>query len=237
MRNNYNTIFAQDDWKFRHNLTLNFGVRWDYDSEFQKKDNLSPRIGFAWAATPKTVVRGHFGRFYDQFRLGLARAVPSFGGADQRVVQPFSYPRGFFGVPTIAPAAINASLFPGGLCVSTNLTDAQITAGNVACPFSPGLFIGIDRLNKVVASGHALIPANAVINIANIQQLSGLTPQQYADSGERRGGQDARFLFLGTVWRVDSRRDSAATLPHQYRREFRHALYKQRGHRCAARVW
>src|SRR5688572_31393516 len=36
----------------------NFGVRWDYDSEFEKKDNLSPRIGFAWAATPKTVVRG-----------------------------------------------------------------------------------------------------------------------------------------------------------------------------------
>jgi hypothetical protein len=197
LRNNYNTIFAQDDWKFRHNLTLNFGVRWDYDSEFQKKDNLSPRIGFAWAATPKTVVRGHFGRFYDQFRLGLARAVPSFGGADQRVVQPFSYPRGFFGVPTIAPAAINASLFPGGLCVSTNLTDAQISSGNVACPFSPGLFIGIDRLNKVVAPGHALIPANAVINITNIQQLSGLTPQQYADAASAAVGKAPGFFFWG----------------------------------------
>jgi Carboxypeptidase regulatory-like domain/TonB-dependent Receptor Plug Domain/TonB dependent receptor len=197
LNNNYHTVFAQDDWKFRHNLTLNFGVRWDYDSEFQKKDNISPRIGFAWAATPKTVVRGHFGRFYDQFRLGLARAVPSFGGADQRVVQPFSYPRGFFGVPTIAPAAINASLFPGGLCVSTNLTDAQIAAGNVACPFSPGLFIGIDRLNKVVAPGHALIPANAVINISNIQQLSGLTPQQFADQASTAVGKAPGFFFWG----------------------------------------
>ena len=197
LRNNYHTFFAQDDWKFRHNLTLNFGVRWDYDSEFQKKDNISPRIGFAWAATPKTVVRGHFGRFYDQFRLGLARAVPSFGGADQRAVQPFSYPRGFFGVPTIAPAAINASLFPGGLCVSPNLTDAQIAAGNVACPFSPGLFIGIDRLNKVVAPGHALIPANAVINIANIQQLSGLTPQQFLDQASISVGKAPGFFFWG----------------------------------------
>lgn len=195
--NNYHTIFAQDDWKFHRNLTLNFGVRWDYDSEFQVKDNISPRVGFAWAATPKTVVRGHFGRFYDQFRLGLARAVPSFGGADQRVVQPFSYPRGFFGVPTIAPAAINASLFPGGLCVSTNLTDAQIAAGNIACPFSPGLFIGIDRLNKVVAPGHALIPANAVINIANIQQLSGLSPQQYADQASIAVGKTPGFFFWG----------------------------------------
>ncbi|HEX5873017.1 MAG TPA: TonB-dependent receptor [Pyrinomonadaceae bacterium] len=197
LRNNYHTIFAQDDWKFRHNLTLNFGMRWDYDSEFETKDNISPRVGFAWAATPKTVVRGHFGRFYDQFRLGLARAVPSFGGADQRVVQPFSYPRGFFGVPTIAPAAINASLFPGGLCVSTSLTDAQIAAGNVACPFSPGLFIGIDRLNRVVAPGHALIPANAVINIANIQQLSGLSPQQFADQASLAVGKAPGFFFWG----------------------------------------
>src|SRR2546421_2673269 len=82
LRHHYNAGFAQDDWKFRHNLTLNFGVRWDYDSEFRRKDNISPRIGFAWAATPKTLVRGHYGRFYDQYRLGLTRDVPFFGGAD-----------------------------------------------------------------------------------------------------------------------------------------------------------
>jgi Carboxypeptidase regulatory-like domain/TonB dependent receptor/TonB-dependent Receptor Plug Domain len=202
LRNDYNAIFGQDDWKFRHNLTLNFGFRWDYDSEFQSKDNISPRIGFAWQVTPKTVIRGHGGRFYDQFRLGLTRDVPSFGGADRRVVQPFSFPRGFYGVPTLAVAAIDASLFPGGLCVSPNLTDAQIIAGNVACPASfaggiPQLFIGFDRLNKVVAAGHALIPANSVINISNIQTLSGLTPQQYADAASAAVGKAAGFFFWG----------------------------------------
>jgi hypothetical protein len=197
LRNNYNALFFQDDWKFRQNLTLNLGLRWDYDSEFVTKENISPRVGFAWSATPRTVIRGHYGLFYDQFRLGLVRDVPAFGGADRRVVQPFSYPRGFYGVPTLAPAAINASLFPGGLCVSPNLTDAQISAGNVACPFSPGLFIGIDRLNRVVAPGHALIPANAVINLNNIQSLSGLTPDQYLLQASSAVGKAPGFFFWG----------------------------------------
>lgn len=202
LRNNYHAIFGQDDLKFRHNLTLNFGFRWDYDSAFQKKGNISPRIGFAWQATDKTVIRGHGGRFYDQYRLGLTRDVPFFGGADRRVVQPFSFPRGFYGVPTLAVAAIDASLFPGGLCVSPNLTDAQINAGNVQCPSSfaggiPQRFIGFDRLNNVVAGGHAAIPANAVINISNIQALSGLSPQQYADAASVAVGKAAGFFFWG----------------------------------------
>jgi len=36
---------------------VNGGLRWDYDSAFQKADNISPRIGFAWSVSPKTVVR------------------------------------------------------------------------------------------------------------------------------------------------------------------------------------
>jgi hypothetical protein len=189
--NNYNAVFAQDDWKFRHNLTLNLGLRWDYDSEFLAKDNISPRIGFAWSPTSSTVVRGHYGFFYDQFRLGLVRDVPSFGGADRRVVQPFSYPRGFYGLPTFAPIL-------AGLCVSPNMTDAQIASSGATCPFGAALpFIGRDRLNRVVASGHAFIPADAVININNIQSLSGLTPDQFAAQASAAVGRPAGFFFWG----------------------------------------
>jgi len=221
LRNTYNAVFAQDDWKFHPKLTLNFGVRWDYDSQFRRKSNISPRVGFAWQATSSTVVRGHYGVFYDQFRLGLVRDVPAFGGADRRVVQPFSYPRGFFGVPTLAPAAINASLFPGGLCVSPNLTDAQITAANVACPFSPGLFIGIDRLNRVVAGGHAPIPANAVINLSNIQSLSGLTPDQYLLQAAAAVGKAPGFFFWGPFGALSHAAIPAQLFPTDIDRSFK----------------
>ena len=201
IRNNYNGLFIQDDWRFLPSLTLNLGLRWDYDSEFETKENISPRVGFAWMATPKTVIRGHFGVFYDQLRLSTVRAVPTFGGADQRAVQPFSYPRGLFGNPSIAAAAIGASLFPGGFCVSSSLTDAQILAGGLTCPaFGGGAanqFIGIDRLNRVVAPGHAFIPNNAVINISNIQQLSGLTPDQYLAQAAIAIGKAPGFFFWG----------------------------------------
>jgi len=199
LRNNYDGFWIQDDWKIRHNLTINAGLRWDYDSAFDKKDNFSPRVGFAWSLNSKTVVRGSFGFFYDHFRLGLVRDVPGFGGADIRQDQPLSFPRLFYGVPTTAPA-----LF--GVCLSQTETDAQLVTQPDFClppkslgPTFPGELsqFGVDHLNKVVAAGHAPIPANSVVNMGNIQQLSGLSPDAYLTAADAAIGAPSNFWKWG----------------------------------------
>lgn len=94
--------FAQDNFKVTRKVTLNLGIRYEYqqpyteqnnrqqnfsiepgspnygtfvpvrgsslqERSFQKPDrnNFSPRVGFAWQATDKTVLRGGCGIFYD----------------------------------------------------------------------------------------------------------------------------------------------------------------------------
>jgi hypothetical protein len=78
-------VYAQDEWKIGSALTLNTGVRYDLqflDTVRTDRNNISPRLGFAWspAASRRTVVRGSAGLFYDRVPLrALANALLSAG--------------------------------------------------------------------------------------------------------------------------------------------------------------
>lgn len=184
IKNSYNGLYAEDDWQLAKNFTANLGVRWDYDNSFPNNTNFSPRIGFAWAVTPKTVINASWGLFYDHFRLGLARDIPPFGGADITGTVFLSYPRLFYGDPSLVSVAV------GGPCLASDMTDAQIAASGSTCPLNPAApYYGVDHLNSVVAAGHAPIPANSVVNTGNVQSLTGFSPQQFADAASAAMGQ------------------------------------------------
>jgi outer membrane receptor protein involved in Fe transport len=66
--------FAQDQWKLTPKFTLNYGLRWDYEtglSAFVRNDynEFQPRVGLAFAPTPNTVIRAGYGIFFDRQNL------------------------------------------------------------------------------------------------------------------------------------------------------------------------
>ncbi|MCL6482446.1 MAG: TonB-dependent receptor, partial [Firmicutes bacterium] len=144
--NNYvYAFFLQDSWKIHPRLTLNLGVRYDYehtplfapgtqlnaDAEAvmgvvegipRDKNNVAPRVALAWDpwGDAKTVIRAGYGLFYDHPLLAVAfNSTTAEGALSTQLIT-------FGGSPSttsiaVNPAALNATNIFQGILNTTGV--------------------------------------------------------------------------------------------------------------------
>ncbi|MBS1828213.1 MAG: TonB-dependent receptor [Acidobacteria bacterium] len=185
-------MFVQDNWKITPKLTLNLGVRWEYQSpyveqndrvanfvidradaaygtlvgvkgrgveerSFRRRDlnNFAPRVGFAYQAGKKTVVRGGYGIFYlGTFSL-VSNSTPEYN-------PPFYVSTA---VPTQVAAATSVHIIRNGFAadaLSPNVLDGRSLAASWPYAWSDG------TMNQWNLNVQQTLPWNSLFSVAYV---------------------------------------------------------------------
>jgi hypothetical protein len=101
------STFVENDVKLSQRLTMMFGARYDYQTNLDDRNNLAPRLGFAYAIGRSTVVRGGSGIYYERLYDWIVENQKRSDGTRQYeiVLKNARYPNPFeTGADNAAPA-------------------------------------------------------------------------------------------------------------------------------------
>ncbi len=78
--------FVGDDWRVKPNLTVSFGLRYEFQNRIDDQLNFAPRFGVAWSPfkSGKTTVRVGGGIFFDRLRNNQYENSIRFNGQAQQ---------------------------------------------------------------------------------------------------------------------------------------------------------
>ena len=223
-------MYFQDDFKVRSNLTLNLGMRWEYDGPYSEANNqfasfiptltnrttntpgevafagrngapehfspniyrnFLPRVGFAWAFVPKTVVRGGYG-VYRLPAIGYSGIGPiSQYGVNQTFTSTDNNITPFYTFATGVPARsfnVDASGLPNvPASISRPTTSVNALEVRDRTPYNQTWQLGIQRQVTSNWFFEADYVATKGTKLPILVPLNQLRPDQFGSGSQQQG--------------------------------------------------
>jgi len=202
-------VYWQDSWRMLHNFTLNYGLRYEYDSQYgplhTPTTNFGPRVSFAWDPfnDHKTVVRGGYGIFYSPIYAQISGVVAVLGNVNdkRRIANTLVSILGDPLNPTVNSPLIFQTLFFQGLTADPTKNNiigcGKPAPGQYAC-ITPAMLqqFGIEVANS------GPLPAGTVL-FAGQHDYKSPTSQQISFGIERALGAgvsvSANYIYVHTT--------------------------------------